>query len=248
MKPSGMLAAMAVIVFLGMAVHGQDSRAVMVTEEWAPFRISGQNGEIRSGIDVDLMNEVTRRTGIAITIMNVPWSRCLEMIKLGQADILTGAAWTAERARAMGYVNVSYYSVRPVFYARAGSGGTVTSYEDLYGKSIGHSINSAYFERFNNDSKLNKIPLKDEETILKMLSLGRIDLVVGTEPNISWDIARLGMKGQFEPTTWQPGEKTPLYVVVSADSKVPNLADRLEKTLQAIMDDGTMTRILEKYR
>ncbi len=247
MKPSGILGALAIGALFAFSAHAQAESVLMVTMEWPPFRVAGEQGGGWSGIDIDLMREVSRRAGIETVITEAPWSRCLEMIRLGHADLMTGVAWTAERAAGMTYVPTSYASVQPVFYARSGNGAHVSSYESLYGKAIGNSVNTAYFDRFNGDEALTKIPLKDEMTKLKMLTLGRIDLAIGTDPNFSWYIERFGMKGLVEPTAWQPAEKTPLYIVVSPASKIPNLAARLDEALRSMIEDGSLAGIQNGY-
>lgn len=249
MKIPAVLGPIAFFIAMAFSLHAQIEPIVLVTEIWPPYRIGANDDpQTWTGIDIDLIREIESRTKIGVTIINAPWARCLEMIKLGQADIMTGVAWTTERSDAMIYVPTSYDSVRPVFYAPSGKGAILGSYEDLRDKSIGQSINSAYFDRYNNDKTLKKVSLKDEETILRMLALGRLDLAIGTEPNLSWDIARYGLKGQLEPTVWQPGEKTPLFIVVSKKTAESHLAARIDASLREIIADGTMTAIQDKYR
>lgn len=241
--------AIAGALFLSSAIWAQTPEYVMVNEEWAPYRIgTNERPEEWTGIDVDLVREIEKRLSVKIAIKSAPWSRCLEMIKLGQADIMTGVAWTAERAAEMAYVPTSYSSVRPAFYAIKGKGSAIRSYADLAGKKIGQSTNSAYFEPYNTDASLNKISVRDEETILRMLAAGRIDLAVGTEPNLGWDAARFGLRDLVEPTAWQPEQVTPLYLVIPERQKLAGLDKRLDVCLREMMSDGTMATILAKYK
>ena len=236
-------------LFLAAAAAAQPARLVMVTEVWPPYRMDDPaSASGFSGIDVDLMAALEARLGLPIEIKRVPWARALEMMRAGQADLITGIAWTAERATYMTYVPTSYSSVRPMFYAPRGKGAAVKSYDDLYGKGIGMSTHSSYFPRFDADGALDKIPLSTEEQILQMLSLGRLGLAVGTDPNLGWDIARLGLRELVEPTAWQPEERTPLYLALSMKSPAAALAGRIDAAVKAMLADGTIERILAKYR
>ncbi len=231
------------------AVWAQPAKLVMVTEVWPPFRMNDESTPSGfRGIDVDLVVELASRLGMFIEIARVPWARALEMMRTGAADLITGIAWTEERAQYMRYVPTSYASVRPMFFAPAGKGDTVRSYGDLRGKAIGMSRNSAYFPEFNDDGALNKIDLTGEVQIIQMLALGRIDLAIGTDPNLSWDIAKLGLKGKVEPTAWQPDYHTDLFVAVSAKSPAADLVERIDRAIKAMLEDGTMETILKAYR
>ncbi len=243
------LFAAAALLIAAEPAYSQPLELLMVNEVWAPYRIGDNlSPEAWTGIDIDLARELERRMGVTITLRYAPWARCLEMIRLGQADILTGVAWTEERSRSMRFVPTSYSSVRPAFYAASGRERIFLSYEGLRSLRIGQSTNSAYFEPYNSDGNLNKISLKDEETILRMLEAGRIDVAVGTEPNLAWDTARFGFKGRLVRTEWQPEGETGLYVVIPNRSGNPGLAERIDRCIREMLADGTLEAIHGKYR
>ena len=252
MKNRACIAAMA-IVLAATPCLAQDAGVgrpySLVTEAWPPFRMndgSAPSGFI--GIDIDIALELERRLGIAIEIQRRPWARALEMMKSGEADLVTGIARTDERESYMAYVGVPYAAVQPVFYALKGKGSAIGTYDDLYGKSIGFSLNSAYFEPFNSDSMLTKVGLSTEEQILKVLSLGRIDVAIGTDPNMSWDVARLGYRDALERTSYRPTVRTDLYIAISRKSSAVALAPDIERALKVMVSDGTIEAIVEKYR
>lgn len=221
----------------------------VVCDVWVPYRIASATApDVWSGIDFDLLRELARRLDFELVIMHIPWARSLGMIASGDADLMTGVAWSEERSKRMTYVPTSYSSVKPVLFAPANRGVTVRAYEDLAGKKIGQTANSVYFEPYNSDTSLDKVFLIDETAVLRMLTLGRLDVVVGTEPNISWDLARLGLRERVEPTVWQPDDKTPLYVVVSPRSDAAGLAGKIDSCIREILSDGTMQKIMDAYK
>lgn len=237
------------LLFLPGVGFGQNARLVMVTEQWPPFRLNDEKAPSGfRGIDIDIVNKLAAELGITIEIQRHPWARALEMMRNGQADMITGAARTAEREVFMHYVPISYYAVRPVFFTQKGKGQLIRSYQDLNGKSIGYSLNSAYFEPFNSDTKLNKVGLSTEPQLLQVLALKRLDLVIGTEPNISYDRARLGYVDVLEPTAYQPPDKTELFIALSRKSRAMEFAPEVERALHKFMTDGTIEAILQDYR
>jgi polar amino acid transport system substrate-binding protein len=221
----------------------------MVTEAWAPFRINDSmffSGF--TGIDVELVEKLEKELGITIEIQRHPWGRALEMLRNGQADFCTGAAWTAERVGFMEYVPTSYFTVQPVFYAKKGKAGSVKCYADLHGKTIGQSMDSFYFEPYNSDSSLRKLQLTTEKQILQMLSLGRIDLGIGTEPNISWDVKNQGLSGILERVNWKPPEHTDLFFAFSKKSRFVSLVPRFDTAIRDLLNNGSIEKIAENYR
>lgn len=229
--------------------HCQEVSLIMVTEQWPPYRIIDQSHPSGfRGIDIDIVHQLSNAIGIKIEIQRHPWARALEQMRNGQADMITGIAFTREREGYLYYVPVSYGAVRPVFYTRKGRGHLIQSYRDLYGPSVGYSLRSAYFEPFDSDSKINKVGFSTEEQLLHTLALGRIEVTIGTDPNISYDILRLGYKDALEPTKYQPAHKTPLYIALSRKSPVMKYSHEIGQALRRLKDNGTINKIINAYR
>jgi len=227
----------------------QNTRMIMVTEHWPPFRIEDQNSPSGfRGIDIDITHKLSEAIGITFEIQGHPWARALEQMRNGQADMITGIAYTLEREAFLYYVPVSYYAVRPVFYTQKGKGHLIQSYGDLHGPSVGYSLHSAYFEPFDSDAQIHKLGLSTEVQLLHVLALGRIAVTIGTDPNISYEIARLGYKGVLEPTQYQPPNKTELFIALSRKSPAMAISQKIEQALRRLMRDGTIEEIIHAYR
>ena len=241
------------IVFLLLSLPSgalpQEASISMATEAWPPFRMNDpQSPSGFRGIDIDITNALSKAIGITIKIERHPWARALESMRTGQTDMITGVAYTSERETYMYYVPVSYYTVRPVFYTQKGKGRLFATYEDLRGPSVGYSLNSAYFEPFNSDRRINKVGLSTEEQLLHAPALRRIDITIGTDPNISFDIARLGYRDRLEPTRYQPPDKTDLFIALSRKSTAMAYAPDIKRALQKLLREGTVQAILDSYR
>jgi polar amino acid transport system substrate-binding protein len=236
-------------IFATWSLGQQNGRIVMVTEEWPPFRINDDSSPSGfRGIDIDIVNALSEKLGVTIEIQRYPWARALEFMRSGQADMITGIAYAADREQFIYYIPLSYYAVRPVFYTQKGKGSQFQSYQDLYGPSTGYSLNSVYFEPFDSDTKINKMGLSTEIQLLKVLALGRLDIIIGTDPNVSYDISRLGYQEKLEPTSYQPPDKTELFIAISRKSPAMAQAQNIETALRTMLSDGTIDEIIMKYR
>ena len=226
-----------------------DGKLVAVTEVWPPFRIASTDSEHGfTGIDVDILEGIEKHLNLDIEIQRHPFARALEMIKVGDADLITGVAHTDKRAEFISYVPTSYYTVRPVFYTQKGRGHLVKKYDDLYKFKVGYSLHSAYFEPFDSDVKLQKLGISTEEQLIKMVALGRIDLIIGTNPNLAYDVKKYGFKDKVERTHYTPPQKTPVYIGLSKIINNKLLQQRIDDYLKKIINNGELEQILQKYQ
>jgi polar amino acid transport system substrate-binding protein len=245
----------AAILFFGFLIllpsHGrcESPRITMATEHWPPFRILDDKSPSGfRGVDIDIAEAIAEAIDVAIEIEHFPWARALKQMETGQADLITGVAYTEERAAFLHYIPVIYFEVQPVFITSKGKASGITSYGDLHGPSIGYSINSAYFEPFDSDPRINRVGFSTEAQLLKVMSFDRVDVIVGTDPNISYQIRQLGYGGRLAPTAYQPKVGTALYFAVSRNSPFMDLADEIETALRRLVDSGLVETILESYR
>lgn len=110
----------------------------------------------------------------------------------------------------------------PAFFVQKGKGHLIQRYADFYNFTIGYSRNSAYFKPFNSDTALKKNAVTTEIQIVKMLAHGRLDAIIGTDSNVKYDIAKLGLKEKIEPAHYIPDEKTQLFIGISKNPRFQN--------------------------
>lgn len=203
----------------------------VVTDYWPPFRMAGRDGRVE-GLDIDLLEELQRRTGVQFEVRRQPWARSLEDMRRGQADLMTGLARTAEREQYIDYLQPAYHACAPRLYGSPQRAASIRDYAQLTGLRIGYVLQSAYFEPFDSDPALTKIGVKNEEQLLQMQLRGRIEVLIGTDCQLAY----------------QPPQQTLLFIGLSRAS--PRLAERerLSAALQALLREGWLERAAQRYR
>jgi hypothetical protein len=78
-----------------------------------------------------------------------------------------------------------------------------------------------------------------------MLSLGRVDVVPGTEIMMDYLIVENGIKG-IEKAHYFFEEATPGYIAVSKNSTLGKRIDEFKKVYNQLMDEGVIDRIKKK--
>lgn len=245
MKALTLLLAIIILFIASPGVSAQDT-LVVATDYWPPFRIKGAEGI--TGIDIDLMQIIGKRMGVRVQFHREPWARCLLDMEKGSADLMTGLARTPERERYISYLSPSYYECAPAFYERAGRGGQpIKTYEDLRDVTIGFTRGSAYFEPFDSDTKLTKIPITNEDQLLKMLTEGRLDVIIGTDCQVDYDLTKNNLGKSVRKTPFKPGKSIALFIGMSKLSRFRERAGEIESILRELMEEGTIEAIARKY-
>ena len=218
----------------------------VVTDYWPPFRMAGRDGRIE-GLDIDLLEELQRRTGVQFEVRRQLWARALEDMRRGQADLMTGLARTAEREQYIDYLQPAYHACAPRLYGSPQRAASIRDYAQLTGLRIGYVLQSAYFEPFDSDPALTKIGVKNEEQLLQMQLRGRIEVLIGTDCQVDFQLRDPQLAGQLVKLAYQPPQ-TLLFIGLSRAS--PRLAERerLSAALQALLREGWLERAAQRYR
>lgn len=215
------------------------------TDDWPPFRMTNEN--IYSGIDFDLLEELSKRLNMQTNFRHYPWARSLANMKNGTVDMITGIALKKERQEYIKYSSIPYYSCSPVFYTQKGLGQNIKTYNDLKKYLVGYVNNSAYFKQFDNDKTLQKRAVTNEQQLLKMLALKRMKVIIGTDCQADFEIAKLGLQNQVEKTSYRPEKRIDLYVGISRKSTLINKMDEINSVLKNIIDEGKVKEFASKY-
>ena len=218
----------------------------VVTDYWLPFRMAGRDWRVE-GLDIDLLEELQRRTGVQFEVRRQPWARALEDMRRGQADLMTGLARTAEREQYIDYLLPAYHACAPRLYGSPQRAASIRDYAQLTGLRIGYVLQSAYFEPFDSDPALTKIGVKNEEQLLQMQLRGRIEVLIGTDCQVDFQLRDPQLAGQLVKLAYQPPQ-TLLFIGLSRAS--PRLAERerLSAALQALLREGWLERAAQRYR
>ena len=205
-------------------------RLTVAYPQWPPYKIV-QNGTI-GGIDALVLDEIARRTGLEFDYVECPWARCLIMLQNGSVDMITSIAQTEERKESMDFLQSparDNYAIS--FYTNVQAKHAINRYEDLYGLDIGVIRSSAYFERFDQDRKLQKTFVTREMQLVDMLASQRLDVIVGIGANLDYLIHETGRSGVIKKSSFENETKEPAYIAVSKKSKHKGVVPRLEKAL-----------------
>lgn len=216
-----------------------------------PFMIiKEENGkELFSGIDVDIITELARRTGNRIEFVSAPWARCIEMLKTGDADLISSVYLTAEREVFLLYFSKPYLTELPVaFYSLASDTFKIDTYTDLYAVPlIGVLRNASYFKQFDEDTALRKFGVKNQELLYPMLFSKRISVFAGYVPTENYFIKENGYAGQIEQSSFVFSDPNLVFFALSKKGKSISLLQNLNDGFIEMLAEGRIKAIINTY-
>jgi polar amino acid transport system substrate-binding protein len=179
---SRILAVLIAVLFLTSStgqLFAQDVTACV--DSYPPYHVLDEATGEWSGINVENMKQVADRAGLQLKFTSdIPFKRCLVMMKLGSADLMSGLLFDADRASYMELIPYRDYSTK-LFLIKSPDI-SITSFSDLDGLKIGTMLGHKYFPEFDDaQDRFTKIPVPEVEQLIAMLANGRIDAVIISE-------------------------------------------------------------------
>ncbi|MFY0664524.1 MAG: ABC transporter substrate-binding protein [Natronospirillum sp.] len=234
----------------GLLVSASGARELIIvgTAE-APLKM--QQGNIYSGIDVDIVAEAMRRMGVESRFILVEsGTRMLQMLLQGNADMGLALSRNEEREGLAYYPDEAYLELSWNLFIHRDNVGHIQfdSYVDLHDLRIGATQGYAYTEEFWN-AGLNLDVVSQNDLHLGKLRAKRIDAVPLNTIVTRYELARTGLN-QYITFLRPPLRSTPYYNVFSRASDYPDLSALIEEysqTIAKMKDDGTIESIMTKY-
>lgn len=209
---------------------------------FAPFVFQNSSNQY-TGIDMDLIKAIAEDQGFEIEITNPGFDAAINAVQSGQADgMIAGMSVTDARKETFDFSD-SYYTANTILGVKESS--TVSSYEDLKGKTVGvkNGTASQTFLTENKSKYGYKIKtFADGSSMYDSLNTGSIDAVMDDEPVLKYSISQ----GQKLKT---PIEGTPIGETAFAVKKGsnPELIEMFNNGLANLKASGEFQKILDKY-
>lgn len=201
------------------------------------------------GIMIDILSEVTKRTGITFSYQLSTWNRSLQTSKTGAAAII-GFSKTSEREKLWDYT-VPMYHDEVVFVAQKKDAIVFKGLESLKGKRVAIKRGSTYGDDFDAAVANGLITLEgteDRPGQMRMLALERVDLVLLSPGNIAFQAILAENdwlkknKDRFE--ILRPAYKRDAnYLGVPKSMNKSHLIPKINQALEAMLEDGTRAAI-----
>jgi polar amino acid transport system substrate-binding protein len=217
--------------------HAEDLRVCI--DPYPPFKIVDSSGKVTGGIDIELTNALLGAMGEKAKYTVLPWARCLQTLKYGQSDFVSGITKNTERQKYLYYIEPPYKtnSVK-VFYVNKGDETKFKTYEDIKNSTVGILRKAKYFEKFDNDSDIKKYEISNEVSGFKMLKKKRLDAFITTEEVGDYIIETNGYSNDFGKAEYRYSQKVAVYFALSKKSKFAERLPEFEEIVKKLKEQG----------
>jgi polar amino acid transport system substrate-binding protein len=202
-----------------------------------------------SGLGPDILRQVLELHGYTLRFESYPWARAQRMVELGQADILIGAYRSPAREARFAFVGPAFFSDRVVFYCRRSTPCLWSGdYRQLGGQRIGVVRAWVYGEGFDAArERLDLITVEGVENGLKMLSVGRLEMLASNQRDALPMLQALGLTdevSQLEP----PIDIQSGYFAFPLHSSHARLREVFDEGFGQLIERGQLARMTSQWQ
>jgi polar amino acid transport system substrate-binding protein len=226
----------------------------VVIDSYPPFGFINDKNEL-DGFDIDVAKAMAQRLGLKLKLSTPGWETIVAGGWRGRWDLcICSMSPTAERARVLDFP-VQYYSSPAVLVVHKDEH-RINSIADISGKRVGVGLGSSYENYLNKALVIpGKPPLDypfhdvrsipgDETITFRNLALGpgvRLDAVIADLATAQANVTATHALRIVGPYLYQEPN------MVATDKGDPEWDALVTRTIQAMQDDGTLTRISGRW-
>lgn len=208
-----------------------------------------------TGICLDIIHELNARlepNGISIVNPNnekVPVKRIQYYLEQNaEIDLFVGAALTEDLVASGIQFSVPLYSLNGAFAKRRDDPFVFVNPDSLKGLTVGVLRGSRSVETMTNIEGVTVEETSTMEQSLKKLAVGRVDLVYYHDMGLAWQIKHFNLGDNVVLAEMdEKFDSAPHYIIFSKNAS-QKIITAINTAIESMQADGSMDRILQKYR
>ena len=240
---------LAAAVLLPHFSRAQETVPVRLFEDPYPPFTEGEIGkDAQGGLVVEIIREIFHRMDVPVSLELAPWKRVLKLAETGRADGVMLVMHSQERESYLALTESLFDECETLaFHKDRLAGFTWRTFSDLIPYRIGLVDGYAYNHALTEAVKELGLNVEYSSSTLanmRKLLAGRVDLIVESELVLKQHLAKYPDLRQNLVLADQRVFCFPMYMALSRKSPAMALLPRINRTIRAMKDDGTMDAIL----
>ncbi|WP_083336136.1 ABC transporter permease subunit [Mycobacteroides saopaulense] len=234
------LALLTLLAVAGCGGPAQEPLRVGTEGVYAPFSFhDARTGEL-TGYDVDVARAVGEKLGRPVEFVEIPWDAIFAGLDAERFDVVANQVTITPERRAKYDLSTPYAVGEGVIVTRADDN-TIHSLADVRGKVAAENATSNW-SQIARDAGARVEAVEGFTQSITLLSQGRVDVVINDSIAVYAYLASTGDPAvKIAGTTGERSEQG------FAARKNSGLLPELNKALDQLSADGTLSRISEKY-
>ncbi len=161
----------------------QKTISVGIVADNEPYSSYGANGT--EGFSVDVLNEVSRISGLKFEYRVGSWSDIFAAFQRGEIDVVDEISWREDRAQTMLFTRPYHTRQTVVMHDKRRPLPSIRSLEDLKPYRVG-SLKDIYYSPMLQNAGLGTTPYGLQSEMVQALSFGWVDAIIGPEVTLGY--------------------------------------------------------------
>ncbi|MFA4084406.1 ABC transporter permease subunit [Mycobacteroides salmoniphilum] len=234
------LALLALLAVAGCGGPAQETLRVGTEGVYAPFSFHDERTGELTGYDVDVARAVGEKLGRPVEFVEIPWDAIFAGLDSERFDVVANQVTITSERKTKYDLSKPYAVGEGVIVTRADDN-TIHTLADVRGKVAAENATSNW-SQIARDAGARVETVEGFTQSITLLSQGRVDVVINDSIAVYAYLASTGDPAvKIAGTTGERSEQG------FAARKNSGLLPELDKALDQLSADGTLTRISEKY-
>lgn len=234
----------------------RDQTVLVPTDSYPPFQIFPYDGGEVYGEVISVLRAVVSRvnkdTGFNLTLSfteELPFKRCLAMMKNGQAQLIGGLLDKDDRKE---YLHLIPYkpNSNKVFVLRKNQADQIHRLSDMEGKIVGTVLGYTYFKEFDDNLNIQKSKARDISLSVKKLAARRVDLLICSENQWHAMISEAPeMTSEFRLAKYRHDKPNPVNIGIAKNSWLgqPQYIEAFETAVKEMNKTHYIVKIIADF-
>ncbi|MBF0427707.1 MAG: transporter substrate-binding domain-containing protein [Magnetococcales bacterium] len=235
-----------ITLFLAGPVLGEEKILTAHIRHRPPYMIV--QGDFLGGSLREILDQAAHRLGYHVQWQDVPFNKSIEDLEAGRVDIVPRTIPTPARKQFMRFLKpIGYEQQEILFLTRKGAEKSIRNYDDLKTLKIATKKGTAYFQRFDVDNELSKVPFAgDDYGLIDLFIKGDVDtLIVLDRRALESALVGLGFT-DYGYAQYRLVQQIEINYGFSKKSSNAGLAEALEQEMQEMLARGEVDPILSR--
>ena len=223
-------------------IQSRGTLIVALEGAWQPWSYHDESDTL-VGYDVEVSRAIAEKLGVEPEYVESDWDSLFAGMDAGRYDLVcNGVEVTDERSKT--YDFTTPYGYIHTALAVKKDNDTITSFEDLKGKTTANSLASTYMELAESYGATVQGIDTLEETI-QLLTAGRIDATLNADVSF-YDYLNVHPDADFKIVA-QTEEASHVAIPLRKGEETASLREAIDKAIEELRAEGTLTELSEKY-
>lgn len=220
------------------APHALSSSDASTSVNIGAYYIPGLIDNEHSGVFIDYLKAIEQKSGVKFKVLMAPTKRVqLNFIEGEIVGYFPELHDQLENLQSETVTSEPFWVKPIIVYTRKGSF-KIKTLTDLEGKNIGLVRGYSYGLEVINNSKIYKTFVDNDKTSMRMLQLGRLDVVLGDDYAAVTSVKDLKLEDSIEYDLARPLTKLDVFFVFRNSSEGRQLNEAVSSAIRALKAEG----------